>query len=181
MLPNKKHDAFARDIANGATGVQAYRDNVAAPDSKTNTCMTQASILLSDPKIAERIAELRIAANETLEKRLGWTKEKAMAYLVEVLETPVGELDEKHRLANEVTRDELHSGEDKPDVTRVKIKGISKADAMKQLATMCGWNAEEKLELTVSYERPEEAMNRAQERGLDVEAMLKRVMEARKG
>ena len=174
MLPNKKHEAFAQAVANGSTGVQAYRSCI-SDDCTTSSAIQAASRLLSDVNISSRVAELRIVANETLEKRLGWTKEKAMAYLVEVLETPVGELDETHRLANEVTRDELHTGEDKPDVTRVKIKGISKADAMKQLATMCGWNAEEKLELTIGYERPEEALERAESSGLDVAEIIGRL------
>lgn len=146
-LQNRKHEAFAQAVANGSTGVQAYRSCI-SDECTTSSAIQAASRLLSDVNISSRVEALRNKANETLEKRLGWTKEKAMAYLVEALETPVGELDEKHRLANEVTRDEIMGGdaEDTATITRVKIKGMSKADAMKQLAAMCGWNEAEKQE-----------------------------------
>lgn len=135
-LKNPKWEKFAQAIANGSTGVQAYRAHVAEPESKTNTCMTQASILLSDPKIAERVAELQKLAETTLEKRLGWNKEKALSYLVEILETPISEVNADHRLAQEL--------KDTEDGRQIKIP--SKADAMKQIATMCGWNEPEKVE-----------------------------------
>ncbi len=140
-LKNPKWEKFAQAIANGATGVQAYRDEVAEEGSKTNTCMTQASILLSDPKIAQRVEELQKLAETTLEKRLGWNKEKALTYLVEILETPVGEVDEMHRLAQEI-------GYDQQGQKKVKLPG--KGDAMKQIAAMAGWNAPEKKEISGS-------------------------------
>lgn len=142
-LKNPKHEAFAQAIANGSTGVQAYRDNVAEPGSKTNTCMVQASILLASPNITERVEHLRKLANETLERRLAWNKEKAMRYLVEVLETPVGEIDQDHRLAQEIGFD---------SDGQMKIKLPSKGDALKQLTAMCGWNEPEKVESKLEVE-----------------------------
>lgn len=121
--------------------MQAYRENVAEPGSKTNTCMTQASILLSDPKVSERVSELRKMAEEALERRLGWNKEKALTYLVEILETPIGEVDQDHRLAQEIGYD---------SEGQMKIKLPSKSDAMKQLSAMTGWNAPEKVEHSAS-------------------------------
>lgn len=158
-LKNPKWEKFAQAIANGATGVQAYRDEVAV-DCTTKTAIEQASRLLADRNVSARVEELQKLAETTLEKRLGWNKEKALTYLVEILETPVGEVDEMHRLAQEVTRDEIggqqgrlkqgqyEEGNERQSQPgeRVKIKLPSKADAMKQIATMCGWNEPEKVE-----------------------------------
>ncbi len=158
-LKNLKHEAFAQAVANGSTGVQAYRSEI-SDKCTTKSAMEQASVLLSDLNIASRVEELQKKARDTLEKRLGWSKEKAVAYLVEVLETPVGELHNMHRLTNEMTvenrggsRGKLYRGnapegneQQSEDVEVVKLKGISKADAMKQLAAMAGWNEPEKIE-----------------------------------
>jgi len=147
-LKNTRHEAFAQAVANGSTGVQAYRAHVAQEGSKTNACMTGASILLDDPNVAQRVQELKKKCEQMAEKRFDFTKQKLVGYLLEVLETPAGELDENHRLANEVTRDEIMGGDagDTATITRVKIKGISKAEAAKQLAALCGWNEAEKHE-----------------------------------
>jgi hypothetical protein len=138
-LKHPPHEAFAQAIANGATGVQAYRDEVAV-GCTTKTAMEAASRLLADCKIAARVEELQKMAENTLEKRLGWNKEKALSYLVEILETPVGEVDKLHRLAQEFR--------DTEDCSQVKLP--SKADAMKQIAAMCGWNDPEKHSLEVN-------------------------------
>jgi len=143
LIMKPKHEAFAQAIANGATGVQAYRDCVAKPGTKTKTCMEEASRLLANPKTAARVQELKRLAADDLNSHLRWDRMKAMRYLVEVLETPVGELDEGHRLAGEVTREEVAGG-----VFKTRIKGISKADALKQLSAMCGWNQPAKVEVS---------------------------------
>lgn len=151
-LKNTRHEAFAQAVANGSSGVQAYRAHVAQEGSKTSACMTGASILLDDPNVAQRVQELKKKCEQIAEKRFDFTKQKLIGYLLEVIETPVGELDQNHRLANEVTRDEIMGGdaEDTATITRVKIKGISKAEAAKQLAALCGWNEAEKLEIGVT-------------------------------
>lgn len=127
-------EAFAQAVANGATGVQAYRDCV-SDGCTTKTAMEAACRILADCKVAARVEELQKLANTTLEKRLQWSKEKALSYLVEILETPVGEVTKDHRLAQEYR--------DTEDSSQVKLP--SKADAMKQLAVMCGWNAPDEV------------------------------------
>lgn len=129
-LKHPPHEAFAQAVANGATGVQAYRDEV-AQGCTTKTAIEAACRLLADCNIAARVEELQKLAETTLEKRLGWNKEKALTYLVEILETPVGEVDRNHRLAQEV--------KDTEDGSQIKLP--SKADAMKQIAAMTGWNS----------------------------------------
>lgn len=133
-LKNPKHEAFAQAVANGSTGVQAYRDCV-SDGCTTKTAMEAASRILADCKVSARVEELQKLAETTLEKRLQWDKEKALSYLVEILETPIGEVDRLHRLAQELRETE--------DGTTIKLP--SKADAMKQLAVMCGWNEPEQV------------------------------------
>jgi hypothetical protein len=137
-LKNPKHEAFAQAVANGSTGVQAYRDHV-AEGCTTKTAMEAASRVLSDCKVSARVEELQKLAETTLKKRLEWDKEKALSYLVEILETPVGEVTKDHRLAQEYC--------DTEDRSHVKLP--SKADALKQIAVMCGWNDPEKYTLDV--------------------------------
>lgn len=148
-LDHKPHEDFARAIANGKSGTQAYRLTVAEPGTKTDSCMVGASQLLADPKIRQRVDELKEKAEQIAEKRLEFGKEKLIAFLLEVVETPVGEIDPMSRLANEVTRDEIMGGnpDDPVTVHKVKVKGVSKAEAAKQLAQLCGWNSPEKLEV----------------------------------
>jgi len=148
-LDHKPHEEFARAIANGKSGTQAYRETVAAPGTKTDSCMVGASQLLAEPKIRQRVDELKAMADQVAERRLEFGKEKLIAFLIEAVETPVGDIDEKHRLANEVTRDEIMGSDPEDPVTvhKVKIKGVSKAEAAKQLAQLCGWNSPDKLEV----------------------------------
>ncbi len=138
-LDNPKWEKFAQDVANGATGVQAYRANI-SKDCTTKSAIERASQLLRDINVSSRVESLREKAKETLEAHLGWDKLKAMAYLVEVLETPVGEVDQNHRLAQEIGFD---------SEGQMKIKLPSKADALKQLTAMVGWNEPEKHKLEV--------------------------------
>jgi hypothetical protein len=169
ILKNAKHEAFARAVAEGKSGTQAYRANVAREGSLTETCMCEASKLLSDPKISQRVEELQAQCEQIAEKRYGFGKQKLIGYLIEVLETPVGDLNEDHRLANEVTyevqggnaRGKLKRGnadegnEIRSELVEVaKIKGVSKADAYKQLATLCGWNEPEKIDIKAAVAIP---------------------------
>ena len=148
ILKNPRHEAFAQAVASGSSGVQAYRDHVAKDGTTTGTCMMAASVLLDDSKVALRVEELKKKCEQIAERRFEFSKQKLIGYLLEVLETPVGELDQNHRLANEVTRDEIMGGDanDTAIITRVKIKGISKAEAAKQLSALCGWNEADKME-----------------------------------
>lgn len=135
-LKNPKWEKFAQAVANGSTGVQAYKDEISS-DCTTKSAIERACQLLSDINIASRVEEIQAAVRDKLEKRLGWSQEKAIAYLVSILETPVGEVDENHRLAQEI-------GYDTQGQKKIKLPG--KGDAMKQLAAMAGWNAPEKVE-----------------------------------
>lgn len=134
-MTNQQQEAFAQAVACGVSATQAFRAHVAAAGARTSACMTQAGALLAVPEVARRLAELRAEAAVSAAERYGFTRERLVGYLVEVLETPVGELDEHHRLTHEMTCDTLASG-----AVKMKVKGVSKEVAARLLAQICGWN-----------------------------------------
>ena len=95
--------------------------------------MESASRLLSDVKVSSRVKYLQGLSAQSLEERWKWDKEKALGYLVEILETPISEVNQDHRLAQEYRVAEGSS----------TVKLPSKSEAMKQLASMLGWNEPE--------------------------------------
>lgn len=131
----EQHEEFAYAIASGKTGAQAYKDTVAR-DCTAKTALEAASKLLRNPNVRARVAYLRKQLAEYVSDRHGWDREKLASYLIEALETPVGEVDQQHRLAQEVA------------VTQdgTKVKTFGKAEAAKQLAQLCGWNEPEQVE-----------------------------------
>lgn len=136
-LPLRKaqHEEFAYAIASGKTGAQAYKDTVAV-GCTAKTAIEMASKLLRTPNIRARVAYLRKQLADYVSDRHGWDREKLASYLIEALETPVGEVDQQHRLAQEVA------------VTQdgTKVKAFGKAEAAKQLAQLCGWNEPEQVQ-----------------------------------
>lgn len=156
VLKNQKHEAFAQAVAEGMSGTAAYRANVAEPGTKTESCMSLASVLLSDLKIASRVAELRTSFREVLEKRLGVRQETIARFLVGVLETPVEEVSENSPLAQEVKRSRkfVGRGEDAEEWEIEQIKTPSKMDAAKELNKMAGWYEPEEVKHSGSVEIP---------------------------
>lgn len=68
-------------------------------------------------------------------------KEDLIDFLESAIKTEVGSVDERSRLAQEVTIDMVGEG-----VVRKKVKMVGKLDAAKLLAVLTGWNAPEKVE-----------------------------------
>lgn len=104
------------------------------------------------PKIQARIAELRVTFKECLEQKLGIRQESVARFLHTIIETPVGSVDENHPLAQEMqrTRRAVGRGEDAEEWETEKIKIPSKTEAASLLNKMAGWNADEKLAVTVT-------------------------------
>lgn len=134
LLP--KHEAFAQAVADGCSATEAYRRCIAGPDCKTASCMSEGSQLLQLPEVAERVKMLRTNMRRVLEEKLGVKQETIARYLMEVLETPVGDVEEGHRLAQEQGK--------------FGMKMFSKAEAAKILNQMAGWNAPEKVQAVVT-------------------------------
>lgn len=101
------------------------------------------------PDIAARIAELQRSGERTAVAMIARTSadmqiSEAVADLVLAWKTPVGDVDEHHQLAQEVTRDTYTTGTGKRAVvhTRTKVKSVGKIDAITLLAKMKGWTQE---------------------------------------
>lgn len=73
-----KQEAFASAIANGKTQADAYRSAYNAENMKENSVWTNASKLMSDAKVAQRVEELR----KGLEKKELWTREMSVKALI---------------------------------------------------------------------------------------------------
>jgi phage terminase small subunit len=73
-----KQEAFCQGIADGLGQAEAYRAAYDADNMKENSVYVQASKLMKNPKIAQRIADLRL---EVQEKQL-WSREMSVKALV---------------------------------------------------------------------------------------------------
>ena len=119
-LKNSRHERFAELCAEGMSGAQAYRTAVSSRCT-AESAMQAASRLLANVNVRSRVEELRKMAGDILRDRLGITKETLLRYHVAILDTPVGEVDANHWLAQEVS-DTEHGK---------RVKMPSKLDAMK--------------------------------------------------
>lgn len=147
VLKNQKHEAFAQAVAEGMSGTAAYRATIAKTGTKTETCMCEASTMLSDPMVSQRVAELRTSFREILEKKLGVRQETVARFLLSVMETPVEEVCENSALAQEVKRSRkfVGKGEAAEEWEIEQVKTPSKMDAAKELNKMAGWYEPEEV------------------------------------
>lgn len=73
-----KQEAFVQAIASGMTQADAYRSAYNAENMKENSVWTNASKLMADAKVAQRVEELR----SKLEKKELWTREMSVKALI---------------------------------------------------------------------------------------------------
>jgi hypothetical protein len=73
-----KQEAFAQGIADGLGQADAYRMAYDAEGMKDNTIYSKASVLMSDGKVAARVAQLK---SQVAEKQL-WTREMSVKGLM---------------------------------------------------------------------------------------------------
>jgi hypothetical protein len=73
-----KQEAFCQGIADGLGQADAYRMAYDAEGMKDNTIYSKASVLMSDGKVAARVAELK---SQVAEKQL-WTREMSVKGLM---------------------------------------------------------------------------------------------------
>ena len=120
-----------------ATGVPAGRAyEQAGYKARGASADSAAAKLLRNDKVSEYLAKLQAEASEDCR----WTKKRAMDYLCDILETPIGEIDISHHLAQE--------WQEGTDSVGAKIKMPGKMDALKKLCDLCGWDAPRKTEVT---------------------------------
>ena len=74
-----KQEAFAQAIADGMGQADAYRIAYDAEKMSTNNIYSKASVLMSDGKVAARVAELKA---QVAEKQL-WSREMSVKALVQ--------------------------------------------------------------------------------------------------
>ena len=81
-----KQEAYCQSIADGLGQADSYRAAYDAGDMKENSVYVQASKLMKNPKIAQRITELRSAVQE---KQL-WSREMSVKALVQAYREGTG-------------------------------------------------------------------------------------------
>lgn len=151
MLPNKRRELFAQSVVSGMSAAEAYRKHW--PKASKATAETNGPEVARDTQVKLRISELRELVGRKVDEEFPMTR-------VEWLKSFA-------RIADKA--------EDAQDFSAAKgcLREIGLA--------IKDWYAPEEIGLSINYERPEEAISRAQERGLDVERMVKSVMAGRKG
>ena len=91
MTLTAKQESFALAIVNGKTQADAYREAYNTENSQENSIYVEASKLVSNPKVALRIAELR----KTLVSKELWTREKSVKALIDVYNHPDAKCSDK--------------------------------------------------------------------------------------
>jgi phage terminase small subunit len=91
MTLTAKQESFALAIVNGKSQTDAYKEAYDTSNYKDNTIHVNASQLVSNTKVASRIAELRksIVAKEL------WTREKSVKALIDVYNHPDAKCSDK--------------------------------------------------------------------------------------
>lgn len=136
------HERFCQGIAEGLSASESYREHVAAEWTERVTAQVNASRLLSDERIRLRIKELRVSFKDFLADKLGYTQETQARFLVDIVATPIGDIDGAHPLAQKITYT------DKGGLKSIEMPG--KLAAAEQIAKLAGWNAPEKIDATIS-------------------------------
>lgn len=85
-----KQEAFAQSIADGKTGADAYKGAYSAQGMSDNAIYREASLLLDNPKVAQRVKNLK----EELANRVLWTREMSVKALAKVYQ--MAEKDRNH-------------------------------------------------------------------------------------
>lgn len=115
----KKYRDFAHLVVSGQSQAQAYKIAI-SPSAQESTANSKGCRLANRPDIKAYIQSLKEAS---------WTANvltlaEKRSFLADVVRTPVGEVDETSKLAQEVTYEETKNG------TTRKVKMVSKAQAI---------------------------------------------------
>jgi phage terminase small subunit len=121
-------------LANPTNAGQAYID--AGHNIKLNSARVMACTALKSPEV---VAEIK-KRQAKMQEEAHISRMEIVGFLADTIRTPIGKLDENHRLTQEHTVDEV--GE---MTMKTKIKMPSKLEAIKILNAMMGWNAPEEV------------------------------------
>lgn len=133
---NDRQRLFAQHLVSGMAAGRAYEK--AGYDARGHVADSAAERLLSNVDVAKHIEELRAESRQS--SRID--KARAIEILCDIIETPIGEIDKDHMLAQEYQGPTEHAG--------AKIKMPAKMDAIRELAKMLGFYAPEKVAVGVT-------------------------------
>lgn len=136
-LPDMQHETFCRHMARGSHSatwcyIKTYADPEKEKADEIKSARQLASRLLTKANIQARIEWIR---SESL-KKVQFEIEEAAQFCVNVIRTPVGEIDQDSPLAQEI----------KPTQFGDQVKLPAKLDAMDRLAKLKGWFKDEAAE-----------------------------------
>lgn len=83
----QKQEEFVKNIIDGKSQAEAYRNAYSAKNMSDNAIYREASLLMSNPKIAQRIKELR----DQMAKPTIMTAQERLEFLTEVINGTRGE------------------------------------------------------------------------------------------
>jgi hypothetical protein len=168
-LTNKNHESFARAVADGVPGWQAYKTHVSRGKCSKETAEVTASKLLKDgTEVAKRVAEIRALANEVSTQIIKRSQEDMLRGLWEIVETPIAQVDENHPECQEYSVEEIAIGgkrgklkrgkadegneEESPAgvILKTRYKMSNKMDARKLICQINGWLAPQKVDANVT-------------------------------
>jgi hypothetical protein len=135
---NPRQKKFADLVIEGTPAGRAWTQ--AGYSSRGNPAEVQASQALKKPKFKAYIK----AERARLEKAGEIRREDLVSWLVAVIRTPIGQVNADSPLCQEFSCEDIEGG------TRTRIKMASKLEACRQLATIMGWFAPQKLELSAA-------------------------------
>jgi len=127
ILDNPRHERFCQLMFEGRSQAEAYQLTTGCTIESANS---NAYRLMEDDGIKGRIRELQAA---TVKKRM-LTRERSLEILHDIVETPIGEINEDHPLAQAVKRS--------PEGNVVGVKMPAKLDALTLNAKLQGWLTE---------------------------------------
>ena len=90
MALTPKQEKFAQCVADGMTQADAYRTAFDVnPTTKNKTCWDNASKLMTDTEVLQRVAELK----QQLSEKALWTRQDSVQALISVLSNPESQKD----------------------------------------------------------------------------------------
>lgn len=137
---NDRQRNFAQMVVNGMAAGRAYE--AAGYSAKGGTADSCATKLLRNAQVEEYMGVLR----QKVEDASQLTLLETLQFLALAVRTPVGDIDEDSPLAQEVTKDVLES-QGETNITRVKIKSVSKIEAIRLAVQIKGWNKPQQVEV----------------------------------
>jgi hypothetical protein len=150
-LEHVGYEAFVELIALGESPTYAYRECV-SPDKvcTITTARVEARRLLRNPLIFLRLDYLKAQNRKTVEERFGLSRDWLVQWLMNVLETPVGDITVDHELAQEwkAARKWRGQGDHAEEWEEIEVKMPNKLQAAALLFHILVYKAPEKLAVT---------------------------------